>query len=84
MPTHTQLAKRLKGHENKVMSVDVAPTGNRLVSCAYDGTFKLWEKSEEYAFLPPFLSLPTAPHTFNFHLQSVLLLMSPFPNIVLR
>jgi U4/U6 small nuclear ribonucleoprotein PRP4 len=39
----------LAGHENKVMSADVAPDGSGLVaSVSYDRTLKFWAPEEAY------------------------------------
>jgi U4/U6 small nuclear ribonucleoprotein PRP4 len=37
-----KLLKSLKGHEGKVMGVDVSPDAKYIASAGYDRTFKLW------------------------------------------
>ncbi|KAJ9472700.1 U4/U6 small nuclear ribonucleoprotein PRP4-like protein [Diplonema papillatum] len=42
-----ELVKTLRGHDNKVMGLDISPTDSSIVSCGFDRTWKLWEKRGE-------------------------------------
>ncbi|KAK6041802.1 WD domain, G-beta repeat protein, partial [Cooperia oncophora] len=41
-----QPLRQLKGHDTKVMCVDISPDGKWIMSSAFDRTFKLWTQSE--------------------------------------
>jgi WD40 repeat protein len=43
-----RLLKTLEGHEGRVVDVDWAPDGRRLVTASHDRTFKVWADSKEF------------------------------------
>ena len=38
-----KLLRTLAGHEGKVMGADVSPQGDRIATCSYDRTLKMWQ-----------------------------------------
>jgi U4/U6 small nuclear ribonucleoprotein PRP4 len=40
------LLKTLRGHQSRIMRLDIAADGESLVTAAYDRTFKLWRRGE--------------------------------------
>lgn len=43
--TEHKLIKTLEGHDDKVMECDITPDGETILSCAWDKSWKTWNKS---------------------------------------